>query len=75
MHVTRNVVLQLLCIVGDKCALLAGALATLSAAHLDFTARENVSVAHVLPNKDLLVIVRVLVIEAYEAELRAEDLG
>ena len=58
----------------DKRALLTRALATLARSHFDLTAREDVSVAHILTNKNLLFVFWLLVIETNKAELRAKDL-
>ena len=71
--ITWDVVFQLLSVMGNECAHLACALATLAIAHSDLTAGENVCIADVLPNEDLFIIVSFLVVEAYETELVAED--
>ena len=58
----------------DKRALFTRALAALARSHLDLTAGEDVRVAHILTNKNLLFVFWLLVIETNKAELRAKDL-
>ena len=69
VHVARYVVLKLLSVVSDQTSLLCSTLTALARAHFDLAARENVLVRHILTNENLLIVVRLLVVEAYEAEL------
>ena len=75
MHITGNVVLQLLCVVRDQRSLLLGTLSALTITHFNLTARKDFRVAHVLTDENLSIIVLSFVIEANEAELVAEDFG
>ena len=75
MHITGNVVLQLLCVVRDQRSLLLGTLSALTITHFNLTAGKDFRVAHILSNENLSIIVLSFVIEANEAELVAEDFG
>ena len=71
--ITGDIVSELLGVERNEGTLLRTALATLTGTHVDFTAWENVRVADVFANENLCVIIRLLVVEANEAELITEN--
>ena len=73
VQVARNVVFKLLSIVRDQCAQFLGTLAALSFAHLDLSAGEDVPIAYILPDVDLLLVALTLVVESNKAEFVSKN--
>ena len=71
--ITGDIVLKLLSVLSDERALLGTALTTLAGTHGNLAARENVGVADILANEDLCINIRLLIVEANEAEFVTEN--
>jgi len=74
MHITSDVIFQLLSVVSNQSALLCRALTTLTGAQVDLSTRKDIGIAHVLTDEDFLLILWFFVIEANKAEFLAKDL-
>ena len=68
MHVTGDIVLNLLRVIRYQGALFRCTLATLASSHVYLATREDICVAHVLSDKDFFCIVWLFIVEANKAE-------
>ena len=73
-HVAGDVVLNQFCIISNQCLHFTGTLAALPLSQVDFSAGDNVPIADVLSNKNLSIVVWLLIVEADKAEVCTKNL-